>query len=291
MNRLPWFKCFPSKLLGALAGMQPDEGYLYVCILMRIYETGGPVADNYRILARRTGLTERRVSTALQSLVGMSKISVGPDGYIDSESTHENLAEQNELKNAARKAGKASADKRLNNVEQNQQVDPTIVEFSLDDRSTTKTKIETKIEKERIPEAPLELLPLPGPEAKKSKTGGQLAQDWLPSERSIEICIGMGYSRDYLLGEGLDGFRAYWCSLGGSRSRKIDWNLTYQNRMRERADRFRLTGKSPIHQSIPPQNNRNVYLGTDKQIQLLDDIYDRKELDHGLPELVDFTGR
>jgi hypothetical protein len=27
-NRLPWFRCFPAPLLGALAGMETNEGYV-----------------------------------------------------------------------------------------------------------------------------------------------------------------------------------------------------------------------------------------------------------------------
>jgi hypothetical protein len=32
---------------------------------------------------------------------------------------------------------------------------------------------------------------------------------------------------------------------------------------------------------IPPQNNRNVYLGVDKQKQLIDEIFDRREAEYG----------
>ncbi len=45
-ERLPWFRCMPGRLLGALAGLQPDEGLIYVAVLLRIYETGGPIADS-----------------------------------------------------------------------------------------------------------------------------------------------------------------------------------------------------------------------------------------------------
>ena len=54
----------------------------------------------------------------------------------------------------------------------------------------------------------------------------------------------MGYSREFLLGEGLDGFRGYWCPLPGRKAHKLDWDQTYCNRMRERVDRGRLTGQA-----------------------------------------------
>jgi uncharacterized protein YdaU (DUF1376 family) len=82
-----------------------------------------------------------------------------------------------------------------------------------------------------------------------SNKGMRLPKDWVPSERSLEICMAMGYSRDFLLGEGLDGFRGYWCPLPGVKARKLDWDQTFQNRMRERTDRQRLTvvGKANGH--------------------------------------------
>jgi len=139
-ERLPWFKCYPSKLIGAMAAMQPDEGYLYVTILLRIYETGGAIKDTAKILSRRTGMTERRVLSVIGSLVEMGKITVS-DGLIDSESTHEVLAASEEVSNAAKRAGKQSALVRVGKSEQNQQNIETSVDPALNARSTTKTKI------------------------------------------------------------------------------------------------------------------------------------------------------
>lgn len=64
-ERLPWFPCYPSKLLGAFAGMRPDEGYVYWIVCLRIYEVGGPCPDTVDALARRSGMNRRRVSDAL----------------------------------------------------------------------------------------------------------------------------------------------------------------------------------------------------------------------------------
>jgi hypothetical protein len=97
----------------------------------------------------------------------------------------------------------------------------------------------------------LEISPLPsvGPQGgekkkKSSSRGTRLPSDWTPSERSIEICLEMGYSRAFVLGEGLDGFRGYWLPLPGAKAFKLDWDQTFCNRMRERTDRARLTGNA-----------------------------------------------
>lgn len=136
MARLPWFKCYPSKLLGALGAMRPAEGYLYVVILLRIYESGGPIRDTVRILSRRTGLTERVVEGALSSLCAMDKIQIGSEGSIDSLTTHQGLADQLSVKKAGEIGGNASVGKRWKNIEEKQQKFSTVVERSCNGRST-----------------------------------------------------------------------------------------------------------------------------------------------------------
>jgi hypothetical protein len=123
-DRLPWFKCNPSKLLGAIAGMDEHEGYVYVTILMRIYETGGPVKDTAKALGRRTGKPEKTVTKALLALCESGKISIAEDGAIDSDTTHETLAEMQAFKLKQQNAAKSGVNKRAEKSEQNQQKPP-----------------------------------------------------------------------------------------------------------------------------------------------------------------------
>jgi hypothetical protein len=113
-DRLPWFRCFPSALLGAMAGLEADESLIYLTVLLRIYETGGPVHETGRSLARRTGLTERRAAAALDRLISAKKVANLGDHLIDSASTHDEIKWQNDRRNDQSTAGKASAAKRQN---------------------------------------------------------------------------------------------------------------------------------------------------------------------------------
>jgi hypothetical protein len=88
-GRLPWFRCFPAPLLGEIAGMEPDEGYVYIVLMLRIYETGGPVPETSRTLARRTGLREQRVVAAFEVLIAANKLERLFDGRLNSIFTHE----------------------------------------------------------------------------------------------------------------------------------------------------------------------------------------------------------
>lgn len=111
-ERLPWFRCFPAALLGAMAGLEADEGLIYVTVLLRIYETGGPVHESGRTLARRTGLTERRATAAVASLIDLGKIICLGGSLLDSASTHDEIKWQTERRSDQSSAGKASAAKR-----------------------------------------------------------------------------------------------------------------------------------------------------------------------------------
>jgi hypothetical protein len=124
--RAPWFRCDPSKLLGAIAGMPPDCGYVYTVIIMRIYETGGPVADDAGVISRRTGMPLKRVELALEWLLTRVKLALTPDHCFDCEKTHSELAGRKKRISDAKTAGKHSAEKRLIN----QSPEPTVVEPS-----------------------------------------------------------------------------------------------------------------------------------------------------------------
>lgn len=73
-EELPWFKCQPTKFLQALAAMPPDLGYTYVIICFRIYEKRGPIQDDDRALARRTGFRAPHVHRLVDELVRLEKL-------------------------------------------------------------------------------------------------------------------------------------------------------------------------------------------------------------------------
>ncbi|MGT2482373.1 hypothetical protein ACU4GR_33880 (plasmid) [Methylobacterium oryzae CBMB20] len=113
-NRFPWFRCFAGDMLDAIAGLDPDEGYVYSVVIWRIYEAGGPVSDNARTLSRRTGLPERRVAKALSELIEAGRLSLTAENRLDSATTHAEIEWQKARQKDQSAAGKASAAKRQN---------------------------------------------------------------------------------------------------------------------------------------------------------------------------------
>lgn len=158
-DRLPWFKCNPSKLLGAMAGLTADENLVYLTILLRIYDTGGPITDDAKRIARRCGLTERRAAEALKGLEEARKIVV-VNGSIDSDTTHETLEEMEAVKKSAKTGGLASAAKRKEKIEQNQPSNSTDVDRASSGEPTSRQlyknkdiELETKVSNKSAREA------------------------------------------------------------------------------------------------------------------------------------------
>lgn len=198
-DRLPWFRCGPSRLLGALSGLQPDEGLIYVTVLLRIYESGGPIADTARTLARRTGITERRAGAAIESLAEAGKITLMGDNRIDSTSTHEELEWQRARSLDAAAAGRISgterqkrktraklaAAKSSEKPQQNQRSEPTDVERALGDR-------EEELEEESPPPA----------------RATPLSKRWTPDAEDEAIALAKGMPAAVIASEG-ERFRAW----------------------------------------------------------------------------------
>lgn len=111
--RLPWFPCFPSKLLGAMALMRPDEALVYCVALFRIYERGGPCPDESEQLARFTGLSVQRVERALERLFSTGKLAMEPDGFTNPFAS-EILARKKAHSAKQHIAGKLGAEYRWN---------------------------------------------------------------------------------------------------------------------------------------------------------------------------------
>jgi len=119
-ERPPWFKCYPEKLLGALIGMSHDAIILYLIILLRIYEVGGPISDTPKALAHRCRMSERRVGAAFGELSDLRKVTIDENNKVDSDTTHEFLDEREGILLSHKNRGLLGAKKRWGKGEQKQ---------------------------------------------------------------------------------------------------------------------------------------------------------------------------
>jgi hypothetical protein len=119
-ERLPWFPCYASKLLGALAGMKAPEGYVYTVVLLRIYESGGECRDTLEALAIRTRLNKRVVSQALDSLFRAGRLGRAGAGITNPVATSV-ITDANALREKRKHASAGAASSRWEKAKQNQQ--------------------------------------------------------------------------------------------------------------------------------------------------------------------------
>lgn len=70
-----------------------------------------------------------------------------------------------------------------------------------------------------------------GPETKSAARGARLPADWQPSPSLIAFAASWGLTGDRLA-QAVDEFRDYWRGIPGAKGRKLDWDGTFRNRIR-----------------------------------------------------------
>jgi hypothetical protein len=89
----------------------------------------GLITEDAHSLHRRTGLlSERKITSALVSLIASGRIIKRDDGRLDSPTTHDELSWQDVRRKGQSEAGKASAAKRAEKDKEKQQTRPTGVD-------------------------------------------------------------------------------------------------------------------------------------------------------------------
>lgn len=156
---LPWFRCFPDRLLGALAEMDADTQHVYAVVLLKIYARGGPVRNDVKALAAFCRRPVKSVATAVQRLVEMGRLSETENGLMNPVAETE-LGHQQQLSSVRSKCGKlGGAKKPLNPEGEKVQGHQGFGEANAGQKPTDKTKTKTEIREEEHLAVPLEPSP------------------------------------------------------------------------------------------------------------------------------------
>jgi hypothetical protein len=210
-ERLPWFPCYPSKLLGALSAMKPTEGYVYWIVCLRIYEVGGPCPDTLDALCRRTGYNKRIVTDALDRLFRSGKLVREAAGIMnpfaaavmtDAMALHEGRV------HAGRKGGFRSAEKRKKF--QGKGSSPAAANGK--QRSTHIQGQEQREERDDEANA----------SSVARKRACRLPDDWAPTAADLGFAGGRGLMGQVLRDE-VDKFRNHWHAKAGKDALSPDW--------------------------------------------------------------------
>lgn len=214
-DRLQWFHCYPAKLLGALAEMPPDEGYLYVIVLLRIYEVRGPLSDNVAALARRAGFTVKRTEKCLQNLLASRKL-ISADGLIMNPHAERFMVDQIERQNERKLNAKSAAEFRWQKgqrKQQNRHADALLTDANKEKEIDKKEKTIKKESRSR---------------ADRADRATRIPDDWKLTPEMGNYGRSRGLSHREVINEA-EKFIRYWKAKGGERGRKVDWKATWEN--------------------------------------------------------------
>ena len=100
------------------------------------------------------------------------------------------------------------------------------------------------------------------------KLGQRLPDEWGPSEALCAFADGLGIA-GHSLEEAVAEFRDYWRSIPGQRGRKLDWDATFRNRLRETAGRKKGPGNG---KGNLVDAGRKLIRRLDEQFAHLDDV-------------------
>jgi uncharacterized protein YdaU (DUF1376 family) len=138
-NNIPYFRFYPADFMHGVRGMSAQEIGVYTMILCRIYESSGPVEYNPLRLSTYCGMRQATFDKVLEKLCDLGKLQMD-GGMISNDRADIEISKRaNDLESNS-KAGKASAEKRL----QNQRISATHVQqpFNHTDTDTDTDRID-----------------------------------------------------------------------------------------------------------------------------------------------------
>jgi len=227
-ERLPWFKCIPSLLLGALVEMEAEEQLVYVTTLLRIYEVNGPIPDEPKRLALRTHLSLEKVEAALKELIEAGKLVRTADGRLMNPVAEAEIATARELSETRRRSSRKRWD------------DGASSELPLGDASALQMDTHRQEQGHQQEERGEGARGAPAP-APARKRATRIAEDWKPSERNIADAKKLGLF-DTEIERQARRFRDFWLAKSGEGGTKLDWDATWRNWCDKEAERL---GRAP----------------------------------------------
>lgn len=213
-----------------------EQDGAYMRLLMAMWRSGGSLSADAAKLARICGLTATRWTKISPDVMAFFDLA---EGLI----TQGRLTK--EIKKAEEKSSKRSECGKLGGLAKSLKNNkPTVAKAS----DLLKHSIEPELEPEEDSKPPVspngETAPTgagPSPKKARSKSAGseratRLPESWDVTEELLTFAETLGMTRKETCDAAAE-FRDYWGSRGDTRARKLNWNLTFQVRLREVAAR------------------------------------------------------
>jgi uncharacterized protein YdaU (DUF1376 family) len=151
MGRIRWYKRDPDAALQGMMVLSLEERGAYNTVLDLIYSNDGSLVDDDRFIAGWLRVDTRVWRRIRKRLLGFQKIYLA-DGLLRNSRADREVDEAIHRVTSARNAGRISASKRNEKLNENKGVAPTPVERHIQPSTPTPTPIK----KERVPNGTLE---------------------------------------------------------------------------------------------------------------------------------------
>jgi uncharacterized protein YdaU (DUF1376 family) len=98
MSKSPWVKWYSGDFLNGIADLEPNEIAVYVVVLNRIYDEGGPISDDVARIARRCHMRPSSCEKALSNLLRSRKLT-RVDGLLSNDRCEKEIKSREEVSN------------------------------------------------------------------------------------------------------------------------------------------------------------------------------------------------
>lgn len=244
-----WYKREPTAYLGGVQGMSAKEHAVFGVVLDLIYQHGGSVNDDPAWFAGWiSDMGSSAVRKAVESLIERKKLIRVGDQLTNKRANSEAKTKENLRETRAKSGEKGGIESGKSRSVFNKNNDLSEAIGSPREEKRREDKEEPKGSSKKPDQ---DLLPAVSekPEPKASPRGSRLPDDWhLPKDWG-DWAVSEGWAPDAIRSEA-DKFRDYWIGKAGAAAKKVDWQATWRNWMRN--------SNTPKLEAI----NGNGYLGS-----------------------------
>lgn len=197
----------------------------YLLLIMH-YWCNGPLPDDDTKLANITRTKLRAWNRDIGSTI-RTFFFKGEDSLLHQKRCDEERAKAAEISQKRRAAGALGGSKCLANA----QAKP---------KHSSRARVMTRGTVPLPLPVPVQESPPTPPRGDRARNGTRIPPDWKPSPADRQYALEHGVDQDLAAEE----FRNYWLAVPGQKGTKLDWSLTFRNRVVELQERGRFPLKS-----------------------------------------------